>query len=543
MTRNSKDLPIVKLIGDPHENFYQLGLKDKERHKLVLEHINNLIKTPWKSLDLVAGEVLKQVLSRTLANCPNFKKNLGAYSEGLDKPFDEVARGLLTPELLSFMSKWIPGIPPGMLGCSSYFMWDEKQDSPVHGRVLDFPLLDSYDKEERILFTKFKGQPEIFSYGAHGMPYPGLTAMNSEGVSFALHQKFTDKLNSKGTPVFELAYQFMKEVGDKKSALEFLKNNQSLTAWAFNVGFKSGEVLTADLMGDELFYREHQLEPGKIIYVNNKLENQDLNQSDYFPFGISEYNDFREEVALERIEKFTNGKGPLTDENLLQVMSSPTKSKKGKPLRPDPTTISSLGISTFNPTTGKALIIKGQAPKYFHGDALQIKNAWDSLETEDIKISSKKVDAHYRQGMRHLMLAQVAFDKLEHQDIYHHLQMSIELLRDFPEKNLAQFYFLVFQYMGEKHEKIRSSLLDKFKELEGTLTPYLEDNRKLFIYRLERLTKVGITVTEGDFNNEKIKTLFLEEEKLPNFLLHQATTLLLNPRIDLWDVIHAHIKA
>src|SRR5210317_1838653 len=104
MTRPHQSLPLIKLIGDPLENFYQLGLKDQDRHKPVLSHINNLIKTPWKSVDLVAGEVLKQVLSRTLANCPHFKANLGAYAEGLELPFEDVARGLLTPELLRFMS-------------------------------------------------------------------------------------------------------------------------------------------------------------------------------------------------------------------------------------------------------------------------------------------------------------------------------------------------------------------------------------------------------------------------------------------------------
>lgn len=540
MTRNSNDLPLVKLIGDPLENFYQLGLKDRDRHNVVLSHINNLIKTPWKPVDLVAGEVLKQVLSRTLANCPHFKKNLGAYAEGLERPFDEVARGLLTPELLSFMSRWIPGVPPGLLGCSSYFFWDEDTNSPAHGRVLDFPLLGSYDKEERLLFTKFTDQPKIFSYGAAGMPYPGLTAMNSHGVSFALHQKFSDSLYSKGTPIFELAYQFMSEVGDSKSALEFLKSNKTLTAWAFNVGFSNGEVLMADLVGEELHYRLDQLEPGKIIYVNNKLENKERNQEDYFPYGFSEFNDLREEVALEKIKTF-NGK-KITSKKVLEVISTPLINNK-MPLRPDPATMSSLGISVFNPSQAEALINPGPAPKYFTSKAHQINKIWDGPEAQLIDISKKRTDDNYHEGMRHLMLAQVAFDKLIKQDIYHHLQMSVDLLEGYKEKDLAYFYFLVFQYMEEKHDKVRSSLLDKFKSLDGKLTPYLEENRKLFIYRLERLTKIGVTIQERDFTSEKIKTLFKEEEKLPNFLLHQATTLLLNPRIDMWDIIHAHIKA
>ncbi len=542
MTRNSKNFPITKLIGDPLENFYQLGLKDKDRHKVVLDHINNLIKTPWKAMDLVAGEVLKQVLNRTLASSSEFQQNIGAYSEGLSRRSDEVARGLLTPELLSFMSRWIPGIPPGLLGCSSYFAWDHDKDNPIHARVLDFPLLGSYDKEERLLLTKFKGQPQILSYGTHGMPYPGLTAMNSEGVSFALHQKFTEQLNPKGIPVFELAYQFMKEVGDKKSAIDFLKNHQSLTTWGFNIGFKTGEVLMADISGEDLFYREFQLEPGKVLYVNNKLENKKLNQTNYYPYGFDEFNCLREEMANEKIKKSLLGKA-INSKKLLAIVATPNDTSKSKLLRPDPATMSSLGISTMNPTAGELLFIDGPAPKFFEGTAIKVQNTWDNPSTEQINIKKKTVPTKFKSGLRHLMKAQVAFDHSEKQDIYHHLQMSIELLDGFPEQALAKFYFLVFQYMEEKHDKIRSNILDKFKSLDGLLTPYLEENRKLFIYRLERLTKVGVTIREDDFRLEEFKTLFQEEEKIPNFLLFKATTILLNPRVDMWDIVHAHVKA
>ncbi len=541
MTNTSIDLPIIKLFGDPTENFYQLGLKDKNRHNVVLDHINSLIKTPWKGVNLVAGEVLKQVLARTLANCPHFKKNISAYSEGLGTPFDEVARALLTPELLSFMSKWIPGLPPGLLGCSSYFFWDDKLGSPAHGRILDFPLLGSFDKEERVIITKFNNSPKIVSYGSVGMPYPGLTAMNSEGVSYALHQKFTDSLNQNGTPIFELAFQLMSKVGDKKSAIEFLKKNQSITPWGMNLGFSDGSVLTAELSGAELFYREHQLEPGKVIYVNNKLEDTSLDQKDFFPYGLDEFNNLREEVALEKIDKFLNKK-EVDDKRVLRVISSPLINKKS-PLRPDPTTMSSLGISIFNPTEGRALIISKEGPKYFKAEAHKITDLWKEEVSSIEKYKESKTDEKYCQGMRHLMLAQVAFDKDIKEDIYHHLQMSIELLKDYKEKNLAAFYFLIFQYKEEKHEKVRNNLLDQFRDLRGKLTPYLEDNISLFIYRLERLTKVGSTINAESFSFEKIKTLYIEEEKIPDFLLHKATATLLNPRIDMWDCIHAHIKA
>jgi hypothetical protein len=541
MTKPSIDLPIIKLFGDPTENFYQLGLKDKNRHILVLDHINSLIKTPWKGINLVAGEVLKQVLARTLANCPHFKKNISAYSEGLGTPFDEVARALLTPELLSFMSKWIPGLPPGLLGCSSYFFWDDKLASPAHGRILDFPLLGSFDKEERVIITKFNNSPKIFSYGSVGMPYPGLTAMNSEGVSYALHQKFTNTLNQNGTPIFELAFQLMSKVGDKESAIEFLKKNQSITPWGINLGFSDGSVLTAELSGTDLFYREHQLEPGKVIYVNNKLENSSLEQKDFFPYGLDEFNHLREEVALEKIDKFLNKK-EVDDKKVLKVISSPLINKSS-PLRPDPTTMSSLGISIFNPSKGRALIISKEGPKYFKGEAYKITDLWKEESISIELYQDKKTEPKYCQGMRHLMLAQVAFDKDVKEDIYHHLQMSIEFLSEYKERYLASFFFLIFQYKEEKHEKVRSNLLDQFKDLRGNLTPYLEDNISLFIYRLERLTKVGSTISAESFMNEKIKTLYLEEEKIPDFLLHKATATLLNPRIDMWDCIHAHIKA
>lgn len=107
----TKDFPIHCLIGDTLENFYQLGLEDKGRHTLLLDHATGLFRTRWTGLNKGMQEVMKALLTPAIELHPRFKKRLEAYAEGLGARPSEVAMGLLVPEMMSFMEKWIPGVP------------------------------------------------------------------------------------------------------------------------------------------------------------------------------------------------------------------------------------------------------------------------------------------------------------------------------------------------------------------------------------------------------------------------------------------------
>ena len=115
--------------------------------------------------------------------------------------------------------------------------------------------------------------------------------MNSYGVSVALHQKYTDHFNIKGTPIFEIAEEMLLKCGDKKSVLSFLKNSESLTTWGLYIGFSDGQVLEVDLRGEEILVNEFRLEENQILYFNNiNLGNHTEEDDSYFmPYGVPSF--------------------------------------------------------------------------------------------------------------------------------------------------------------------------------------------------------------------------------------------------------------
>ena len=128
-----KDIPIVRLIGETEENFYQLGLKDRHTAKALIHQSKRLIKTPWEQVNLLIEKVSRPFFLKILKKNKSFRKHILAYAEGLQIMPEDIAMASLMPEMASFMDKWLPGLSTGLFGCSSFFTWDEQAHQLIHG--------------------------------------------------------------------------------------------------------------------------------------------------------------------------------------------------------------------------------------------------------------------------------------------------------------------------------------------------------------------------------------------------------------------------
>jgi hypothetical protein len=542
----SAPIPVIHLIGDSLENFYQLGLKDRGSHSDLLIHAHHLIKSPWTVVNKAFLQVVKSFLRVVESSHPEFYKKSQAYSEGLGRDTEEVLYALLMPEIISFMDKWVPGIPHSLLGCSSYFLWDDKRNCPAHGRILDFPLVTSFDTQERIVISKLDNGPKMVSLNSSGFPYPSLTTMTEEGITFALHQKFTNDFDRQGTPIFELVFRMLQESTSKKSLLAFLKKNKTITRWGLYISFSDGEVLEIDMAGDQLFTNEFHLEPGKVLYFNNDLVGPEKkNQDDFLPLGLTSYNQMRSHQAQEKIKDLKKGKS-LNAEKLIRSMGTihtgKSKSLKTKAWKLDPLTPSSLQSSVLCPSQGEVLLIPGAAPKFFNNELVQLSHSWEKEEVKLIKLKGKTTPEKYQKGHRHLILAQVGFDLGDWHEAYHHVQLAMIRFKGLPEEDIAFFFLLVFQYIHETHDKVKSQVLSDFRELFPKLPPYLADHALLFISRLEKIILGKTVIAVDEIQNHHLQRVFSFEMKLPQFLFHKTTSVMINPRIDLLDVIYAHVR-
>lgn len=541
-----KDFPIHCLIGDTQENFYQLGLKDRGRHRMLLEHANGLFRTRWPGVNKATQEVLKALLIPALEYHPRFKKRLDSYAEGLGERTTEVAMGLLIPEMMSFMEKWIPGVPHQILGCSSYFIWDEKRDAMVHGRTLDFPFHNSFDVEERGLQTTLDDGPVTFSFSSAGFPYPSITAMTDNGVTLALHQKFSKTFNYQGTPIFDIIFEMLQNIGSREEAIRFLKKQTSITSWALYMGFSSGQVLSAEIDGENLDYNIHQATPEKLIYFCNERENKNLITHEHIPYGFQHYNEMRKEMRTRKLKTlgFNKQKG-WSAEKLIRFMgvADELEGIPSKKWKADPMTPASLQNICLIPDRGEALVITGRAPKFFTGEVAHITDAFTRPQVKELKIKGNTNSDSYRKAVFHTMQAQVAQDKGDDHQAYHHIQLACDMFGENPYATITRFYFLVFQYMHETHKKSLSQLLGDFKELEGKLPSYLEDHNRLFIARLEKILKGQTSVGIDEIQHPALQRVYEFEKKMPRLLFHKVTRELMAPRIDILEIIYPHVKA
>lgn len=538
-------MDLITLIGDADENFYQLGLKDKDSGKIVHQSVKNMLRTPWGRVNLIIEEVAKVVIKNSLLKKTEHYRHLHAYSEGMGLTVEETAYTMLIPELVSSMSKWAPGLIKGNLGCSS-FICRNAQGEVEHGRILDFPLQGSYDVYERAVLYDLKDMPKILGFGSSGIPYPSITLMTEDGITLALHQKFTNIFNPKGQSIFEYIFDLIKNCRDKKSAEEFILKRPTITTWCLYMTFKNGDVLAADVMGEKSFIHTPVIPENGILYFCNHLEDKSLSQKDFLPLGFDHYNLMREETAAKKILSFLQQKKKVPDQlELMQLMSTPLKANLKsdfKDWKLDNLTPSSLSVITMNPTAQKALYLEGPAPKVFRDQVTELSSCFSRITQAPLKIKKNSaVDTEYFEGLRSIMEAQQGFDEHDSVKVYHCLQMAIDHLENYSEKNLAKFYFLIAQYIYESHPKVLSGLLSEFKSFENHLPEYLNDHCLLFISRLERTLKItSHSLEEDKIKNAKLREIYNRELKIPQPVLHVTTQKMTIPRMDILDVLYIH---
>ncbi|MDO9181848.1 MAG: hypothetical protein Q7U04_05540, partial [Bacteriovorax sp.] len=517
-------MDLLTLIGDAEENFYQLGLLDRERAKEVHRDVKLMLSTPWKPVNKAIEEVAKLVLKNSNQKKSDRYTHLRSYADGLGLKFEDVAYVMLIPEIVSCMTKWAPGFIKGNLGCSSFFMRNEKSEV-VHGRILDFPLQGSYDLYERAILYDLKGMPKTLGFSSAGIPYPSITLMTEDGMTLALHQKFTNVCNIDGLSIFELIFDLIKNANDKKSVLEYLRSHPSITTWCLYMSFKNGDVLAVDLMGKEIFANEFTIPDIGALYFCNHLENKELKQTEMLPTGFHQYNLMREEIANKKIAQFIKTKQNVkknTDLEIIKMMATPIHQPLKTPghyehYLMDNLTPSSLTVVTLNPTAGVSNFIGGAAPKIYRDNVISITDCFNNPiqknivenpkgKTKDKKHSSPSND--YYHGIASLMKAQKGFDLYDPQSVYHNLQFAIDHLEHHAEKGVAEFYFLIAQYMFESHSKVLMTILHDFKKLEGHLPETLNDHCLLFIGRLERILQVANTLEEDKIIHPKLRAIY-----------------------------------
>lgn len=538
-------LPIHKYFGNTSDYFYQIGLKDRERHKMLLSHTKKILSGNLTiGRDATMNLVTKAIgfLSEKSDLNEVFQSWCKDYAHGLDADKDDILFAFLLPDLLCSLGGWMPGIPYYILGCSSIFSWCDKRDTLVHGRILDFPFGGSFDVNERGLLTSLDDGPHVFSIGSAGLPFP-VTAMSEHGFTLALHQIFTTQFHPKNTPIFEIIHTILNECTSKEEILSYLETVQSISTWGIYCGFKNGEVLALNLLGDEFTYDEYTIGSGDILYFNNMLLEENSSQEFAKPYGAKEFCEMRELAFQKKCDQHNIGDS-LVAEDILKLMGTPLNFKKNDKWLCDFTTITSLHSVCLIPERQECLHIPGLAPKLLANKMVSITNCFSACDVQEMKIRTRKIDQNYQNGLFHLQQAQIFHDQKEVHLAYHHVQMAVHYFKGHAYHDIALFYLCVFQYIYDQGLKHLSRLLKTLRDLLESkhLTPYLKDHCKLFIARLEKIRGGATSISIEEVHHLALQRVFEFEQNMPSLLFHQTTRSFMSARIDMIDIIYPHVK-
>lgn len=506
-------LPTTYLIGDPQENFYQLGIKDTDKYKDTSADVRALLKDTNVLTHTFFKGFTDYYLKKIIEHNPELKAHLIGYSEGLGVDPGKFCFEFLMPELISAPSKWNMNLKKLFLGCSSLFKYDAATGSTNHVRILDFPMAKMFEKHERLVCYQLAGQHKIYSFGIPGMPYPGITAMNDQGLTLALHQKFSDYFVTEGHSIFYIAYKILAECDTAKSVLKLLKNYPSLTYWGLNISTKEGKVLSIDLCGDRFDKEEFEIKDHHALYFANYHLKEDSHNQNVLPLGMKKFNEERTKMMNHRLAKL---KADANANELIEVLATPEikPEKKSNTFTQNPLTITSSQLICMNGVKKTAIFAAGKVPKFCDEEFLHLDFNGSRVKMAPHKTKIKPIDEKYKAGIRHYAEAVSFFERQLPQEGFHEIQMALSLLQNFSEHPIVYFYYQIYLYLYFDERNRYENILRELNLLKEKLPYKLLDHADLFIMKIELILQGKTTLKEEDLRDKNLIRYYQLETKL-----------------------------
>lgn len=525
----------IHLVGDPEENFYILGKKDKDSYQEIYNQISMLCaRSPaMAKVVKITADISKQFNHKKFEG--KAYNELKAYAEGLEISIDNMSYAMLLPEVVSAFNKWVPNLISLIPGCSSLFT--KNPDGGVnHTRILDYALTGPFEKNERSILYDFDDRFRSFSFSSTGVPFSSLSAMNEKGLTMALHYKHGQYFNFEGDSIFLITSEIMNSCENIREAIKLIKSKTSISYWGIYLSDSNGEIASIDIRGHEIFQEKYDINDHPYLYFNNRpLLKQDDHKT-IQPYGNKSFCEMKKQY-IDKNLKHLDSKTQLTEIDLLKTITKlPKNSKKWNSNCLTPSSIQSL---CFNNTKMNAFFIGGKSPKFFQNSIYKYQNIFKS--EFEIKIEKEQTQKFSNQELGYQALAsyQSYLDQGNITKAYHYLQIAKHYFKNYSEDPIIEFFFFITQYIYENDKRDLGYLLKGFTELKNKLPEYLEDHRKLFILRVSKLLGLKSINESKEISHIELKKLYIKEFQLNEFAIKGLKHLIF-PRIEIFDIIYVY---
>lgn len=511
---------IIPLIGDPLENLYQLGLKERDAFLEIETRVTKLLST--NSLLQMGQDIISRARMRLKKPEESFFVNcINSYAEGLGIEPARYFSFLSLLELAAHSGQVYPELKGLLPGCTSVL--EKNNNELTHTRLIDFPLVGIFEEKSRLYFWQNEGRDPILSYSCEGLAPLFFQGVHGSGVSFALHHKPGKSWHKEGQSVFHIAFEtFMtgKNFGDFKKDL---KKRISMTKWNFILLDKEGQVLNIDIDGPAQNSESYNLnDASPLVFTNIPIQQDHESVLHYIKFSEERQNWVKDKLAKNK------------QVHLLDLLTD-VKDQKIRGWKHPSATLATVGAWHVNLTKGLVDLKVGSG-------ALTASDGIDRVglgDTNDIAVLKEKSrEDTFEVAWKRASLAQSAFDRGDYDIAYHELQMAQALMPHEIWKNIFSFYLYLWDFKFIGNSKELSIIYKKIKAL--SVPPLLKDHWLFLIMRMEK--KLDLTPTVNFQEVSKPLQPLFQQERLAKRPVFATWMKLIYPRLEILDVISPHQK-
>lgn len=509
---------FVPIIGDPVENLYQLGKKERESFRRLEVRVSDLLS---------ANNFLRygqDILSRARAILKKkedtfFDQCIAAYAEGLGIEASDYMSFLSLFELAAHYGQVFPELKGLLPGCTSLF--EKSTEGFTHTRLVDFPLVGHFDVSPRLYYWKIDGKPAILNFSCEGLAPLFFQAIHDSGFSVALHHKPGEQYHRDGQSIFKIAFDGLFEAPNMNEFRRELRKKISVTKWGFYMMDGAGSVLCSDIDGPSINLEQFHLnESPQLIFTNLPLLKENS--------GFENYLHFCQERELWLRDKLKRKKNT----HVLDAMTDIKDQRQRKWIHPT-ATLSTVGAIHINLSKG-ILLLKEGTGALVAADAIVEFSLTQEGESKLFKKAEELTD--FERAWKEASFAQSFYDQGDWDRAYHHLQMAEALMTHAGWKEILRFYLVIwnFRFITNKKE-----LAQIYRELKGLTVPEsLKDQWIFMCLRLEKRLGLVFTVTPEQVAPH-LRERFIQEKDAPSAIFN-IWMKFLYPRLEILDIFSPH---
>ncbi|HXH30232.1 MAG TPA: hypothetical protein VNJ01_05415 [Bacteriovoracaceae bacterium] len=509
---------LVRLIGDPAENLYLLGLKEKAAFLKLEDRVSRLLST--NSFLRYGQEILGKARGLFKKKDESFfDACVRSYAEGLGIEASRYMNFLALFEMAAHYGQIYPELKALLPGCTSVLT--SSKSGITHTRLLDFPLIGIFEEAPRLYYWQTSAGHTLLNYSCEGLAPLFLQGIHGSGFSFALHHKPGAAYHKEGQSIFQIAFEALFDCRDLLGFKKEIRKKISVTKWSFILLDKSGSVAVMDIAGPAVnveSYSVHDTSP--LIFTNIPLKNDASGFEHFLRFSQDRQAWLKDKIS------------PLITGHPLDLMTD-VEDQKARKWRHPTATLSTTGAFHVNLTEGTLDIKEGSAALVSSDPIFQFSLSGGA----DSKLLKKATPpGPFEAAWKRASLAQSAFDDGRFDQAYHQLQMSIAQIPSLLWKDILSFYLYTWDFKFVSGNRELCLVYKKLKKLQ--LPALLMDQRNLLVMRFEKKLDLSATVTVDDVS-APYKELFARE-RAASKTVFAAWMKLIYPRIELLDVFAPH---